>query len=111
MFALFLLSALGGVVYLMFWMIRNDGADRIEDQHGLLRMAMPKRAIVADEENSRPPKRGDRVIQPPKGRMRDRGAPVPHPPKPAVDRKTAEAAPEETIIHPLHRGRHPRPRP
>ncbi len=42
MSGLFLLSALVALAYLMAWMIANDGAKRIEDQKGLLRMLVPR---------------------------------------------------------------------
>lgn len=42
MSGLFLLSALIALVYLMAWMIQNDGAPHIKDQKGLLQMLLPK---------------------------------------------------------------------
>ena len=111
MFAFFLLAALIGVVYLMFWMVQNDGADRIEDQRGLLRMALPKRVVATAEENPEPPRRGSRIVHPPKVRVQDRAPQAPPVSKPVMGRKATEVAAEETIVHPLFQGRRPGRRP
>lgn len=110
MLALFLLAALGGVVYLMFWMIQNDGVKQIQDQKGILRMALPKGVVAVSEENPKTAKRRS-LVTPPPHRPQDHRLLGPPPPKPVMGGKTVTTAPEETIIHPLHRGRHPRHRP
>lgn len=110
-----LLCGILALVYVLYWMIQNDAAPSIEDQRGLLQMALPKvAAAVAGEEAE------------PADRSRDRKrshAPGPAKPAPAaVDRLTLEkrsgssrkaastrstgdASEDGEIVHPLWRGR------
>lgn len=111
MSGLFLLAALAAIVYLMFWMVQNDGAKNIEDQKGLLRMTIPKSAAVPTEESRESKRRGNTV------RRVDRQY-IDLPPQRAPGSKSGRASKiaqmedKDEIIHPLwQERRHPRPRP
>lgn len=65
-----LLMALGATLYVMYWLVHNDGAERIRDQHGLCRMKPPpgdeptaEELAAARQNKGRRPSRPDPRVQ------------------------------------------------
>ncbi|HEV2676390.1 MAG TPA: hypothetical protein VGV37_17825 [Aliidongia sp.] len=107
MFALFLLAALAGVVYLTFWMVQNDGAQRIEDQKGVLRMMAPATAAAVPEEDPKLAKRRGAFARPGGAKPTTRGPQTVRRLKTGAPDEDAATDIEEEIIHPLWQGRRP----
>jgi hypothetical protein len=113
----FLLATIVAIIYLMAWMIQNDGARRIEDQKGLLRFIRPKGQPAESQESSAAPAQPGPRSPSSRPRLDDRSRPQPVRPRPG--RPPARNLPaadvpgvaEEEIIHPLWRGRPRKHRP
>jgi hypothetical protein len=114
----FLVATIVAIVYLMVWMIQNDGARRIEDQRGLLRFIRPKGQPAEAQKSPAAPAQPNGP-PPPSGRSRrdnrSRSQPIrPRPGHPPARNLPAADVPgdaEEEIIHPLWRGRPRKHRP
>lgn len=73
-----LLLVLGATLYVMWWLIENDGAERIGDQIGLCRMKPPPGEEPTSEEQAAARAMKGRRPARPDPRVR-RGAPLPPP--------------------------------
>ena len=122
MSGLILLCGLLALIYVLYWMIQNDSAGRIEDQSGLLQMTIPKGTANRDATAPQPvagraglrsgAPRQDTKAPPFRGRSALAG---PSPRQAPLSRATpgerglpsADPSDEEEIIHPLWRGRRP----
>jgi len=113
----FLLATVVAIIYLMVWMIQNDGARRIEDQKGLLRFIRPKGRPAEFKESPAAPAQPGPQSPSSRPRLDDRSRPQPVRPRPKLPparnlpAADASSVAEEEIIHPLWRDRPRKHRP